>query len=146
MRGTGADGARSSVEVPVMGMERRGPITPLRRRVNPAMGRNPTGKRDQWSGDKSRMRRESPVRFREGLGGEIPPGYSTDPGQQPLGAGRRLDDGLERAQTPEEGDDPVHRDAGELPGGDLGPVLIHDANRDPLLGEVDADVPHGSAP
>src|SRR5512143_3306937 len=44
--------ARSSMEVPVMGMERRGPITQLRRGVNPAMGRNPTGKRDQWSGDK----------------------------------------------------------------------------------------------
>src|SRR5512133_3422723 len=64
--------ARSSVEVPVMGMERRGPITQLRRRVNPAMGRNPTGKRDQWSGDKSRMRRESHVRFREGLGVKCP--------------------------------------------------------------------------
>ena len=32
--------ARSSVEVPVMGMERRGPITQLRREVNPAMGRS----------------------------------------------------------------------------------------------------------
>src|SRR5512135_627071 len=64
--------ARSSEEVPVMGMERRGPITQLRRRVNPAMGRNPTGKRDQWSGDKSRMRRESHVRFREGLGVKFP--------------------------------------------------------------------------
>jgi len=64
--------ARSSVEVPVMGMERRGPITQLRRRVNPAMGRNPTGKRDHWSGDKSRMRRESHVRFREGLGVKFP--------------------------------------------------------------------------
>ena len=39
--------ARSSVEVPVMGMERRGPITRFRRRVNPAMGRNPAGKRSQ---------------------------------------------------------------------------------------------------
>jgi hypothetical protein len=39
--------ARSSVEVPVMGMERRGPITPFRRRVNPAMGRNPAGRRSQ---------------------------------------------------------------------------------------------------
>ena len=39
--------ARSSVEVPVMGMERRGPITRFRRRVNPAMGRNPAGKRRQ---------------------------------------------------------------------------------------------------
>jgi hypothetical protein len=37
--------ARSSVEVPVMGMERRGPITPSGRRVNPAMGRNPAGRR-----------------------------------------------------------------------------------------------------
>src|SRR3954468_22736168 len=39
--------ARSSVEVPVMGMERRGPITRFRRRVNPAMGRNPAGERRQ---------------------------------------------------------------------------------------------------
>ena len=61
-----------SVEVPVMGRERRGPITQLRRRVNPAMGRNPTGKRDHGSGDKSRMRRESHVRFREGLGVKFP--------------------------------------------------------------------------
>src|SRR3954471_10591698 len=36
--------ARSSAEGPVMGLERRGPITRLRRGVNPAMGRNPTGK------------------------------------------------------------------------------------------------------
>ena len=54
--------ARSSVEVPVMGMERRGPITQLRRGVNQAIGRNLTGKRDHRSGDKSRMRRESPPR------------------------------------------------------------------------------------
>src|SRR3954466_11201735 len=40
--------ARSSVEVPVMGMERRGPITPSRRRVNPAMGRNLAGRRGPW--------------------------------------------------------------------------------------------------
>ena len=39
--------ACSSVEVPVMGMERRGPITPFRRRVNPAMGRNLAGRRSQ---------------------------------------------------------------------------------------------------
>src|SRR6516225_11971324 len=64
--------ARSSGEGPVMGLERRGPITQLRRRVNPAMGRNPTRKRDHWSGDKSRMRRESHVRFREGLGVKFP--------------------------------------------------------------------------
>src|SRR5512144_1149058 len=64
--------ARSSVEVPVMGMERRGPITQLRRRVNQAIGRNPTGKRDRWSGDKSRMSRAAPVRFREGLGVKFP--------------------------------------------------------------------------
>jgi hypothetical protein len=64
--------ARSSVEVPVMGMERRGPITQLRRGVNRAIGRNPTGKRDHRSGDKSRMRRESHVRFREGLGVKLP--------------------------------------------------------------------------
>src|SRR3954453_19062491 len=39
--------ACSSVEVPVMGMERRSPITPFRRRVNPVMGRNPSGKQSQ---------------------------------------------------------------------------------------------------
>ena len=39
--------ACSSVEVPVMGMERRGPITRFRRRVNPAMGRNLAGKHRQ---------------------------------------------------------------------------------------------------
>jgi len=39
--------ACSSVEVPVMGMERRSPITPFRRRVNPVMGRNPAGTRSQ---------------------------------------------------------------------------------------------------
>jgi hypothetical protein len=39
--------ACSSVEVPVMGMERRGPITRSRRRVNPAMGRNLAGRRRQ---------------------------------------------------------------------------------------------------
>jgi hypothetical protein len=39
--------ACSSVEVPVMGMERRGPIARFRRRVNPAMGRNLAGKRSQ---------------------------------------------------------------------------------------------------
>jgi hypothetical protein len=40
--------ARSSVEVPVMGMERRGPITQFRRRVNPAMGRNLARRRSPW--------------------------------------------------------------------------------------------------
>src|SRR5436305_15256515 len=39
--------ARSSVEGPVMGLERRGPITPFRRRVNAAMGRNLAGKHSQ---------------------------------------------------------------------------------------------------
>jgi hypothetical protein len=39
--------ACSSVEVPVMGMERRGPIPRFRRRVNPAMGRNLAGRRSQ---------------------------------------------------------------------------------------------------
>jgi hypothetical protein len=39
--------ARRSGEGPVMGLERRGPIIPFRRRVNPAMGRNLTGKRSQ---------------------------------------------------------------------------------------------------
>src|SRR5262249_19101020 len=57
-----------SVEGPVMGLERRSPITPFRRRVNPAMGRNPAGRRSQgptfavrstqrwggaWRGDKA---------------------------------------------------------------------------------------------
>src|SRR3954454_22050473 len=64
--------ARSSVEVPVMGMERRGPITQFRRGVNRAIGRNPAGRRGRWPGDKSRMRRESHVRFREGLGVQFP--------------------------------------------------------------------------
>jgi len=40
--------ARSSEEVPVMGMERRGPITQCRRGVNPVMGRNPAGRRSPW--------------------------------------------------------------------------------------------------
>src|SRR4051812_15433031 len=39
--------ACSSVEVPVMGMERRGPITRFCRRVNPAMGRYLAKKRRQ---------------------------------------------------------------------------------------------------
>ena len=72
--------ARSSDEVPVMGMERRGPITQLRRGVNRAIGRNPSGKRDRWSGDKSRMSREAPVRFREGLGVKFPRATRRAPG------------------------------------------------------------------
>ena len=36
--------ARSSGEGPVMGLERRGPIIPFRRRDNPAMGRNLAGR------------------------------------------------------------------------------------------------------
>ena len=64
--------ARSSDEVPVMGMERRGQITQFRRGVNPAMGRNPAGRRGRRPGDKSRMSREAPVRFREGLGVKFP--------------------------------------------------------------------------
>src|SRR3954466_1672005 len=64
--------ARSSVEVPVMGMERRGPITQFRRRVNQAIGRNPAGRRGRWPGDQSRMRRESHVRLRGGLGVKFP--------------------------------------------------------------------------
>ena len=54
--------ACSSVEVPVMGMERRGPITQSRRGVNQAIGRNPTGRRGRWPGDKSRMSREGAPR------------------------------------------------------------------------------------
>jgi hypothetical protein len=64
--------ARSSAEVPVMGMERRGPIIQFRRGVNQAIGRNPAGRRGRWPGDKSRMSREAPVRFREGLGVKLP--------------------------------------------------------------------------
>src|SRR5262245_36418372 len=37
--------SRSSVEGPVTGLERRGPMILFRRRVNPAMGRNLAGKR-----------------------------------------------------------------------------------------------------
>ncbi len=72
--------ARSSVEVPVMGMERRGPITQSRRGVNPAMGRNPAGRRGRRPGDKSRMSREAPVRFREGLGVKFPRATRRAPG------------------------------------------------------------------
>src|SRR3982750_1177770 len=36
------------------------------------MGRSLGGRRDRWSGDKSRMSREAPVRFREGLGVKFP--------------------------------------------------------------------------
>jgi hypothetical protein len=64
--------ARSSVEVPVMGMERRGQITQSRRRVNQAIGRHSAARRGRWPGDKSRMSREAPVRFREGLGVKFP--------------------------------------------------------------------------
>ena len=54
--------AHSSVEVPVMGMERRGQITQFRRKVNQAIGRNPAGRRGHRSGDKSRMSREGAPR------------------------------------------------------------------------------------
>src|SRR5262249_31936343 len=64
--------ARSSDEGPVMGLERRGQITQFRRGVNPAMGGNPAGRRGRRPGDKSRMSREAPVRFREGLGVKFP--------------------------------------------------------------------------
>src|SRR5262249_22022193 len=47
-----------------------------RREVNPRRGGTergePTGSCRQWPGDKSRMSREAPVRFREGLGVKIP--------------------------------------------------------------------------
>jgi hypothetical protein len=50
--------ARSSVEGPVMGLERRGSIIPSRRGVNPAMGRNRAGRQSRKRlGDKSRMSR-----------------------------------------------------------------------------------------
>ena len=86
--------ACSRVEVPVMGMERRGPITQFsssdqlsngeesggetqsvaayRREVNPAMGRSLGARPGRRPGDKSRMSREAPVRFREGLGVKFP--------------------------------------------------------------------------
>src|SRR6516165_4800059 len=65
--------ARSSVEGPVMGLERRGPIIQSRHEVNPAMGRNRAGRQGRKRpGDKSRMSREAPVRFREGLGVKLP--------------------------------------------------------------------------
>src|SRR3954465_12804478 len=64
--------ARSSDEVPVMGMERRGQITQFRRGVNQAIGRNRAGRRGRWPGEKSGMSREGPVRFREGLGLQFP--------------------------------------------------------------------------
>ena len=72
--------ARSSGEGPVMGLERRGPIIRSRRGVNPAMGRNSLGERDHWSGDKSWMSREAPVRFREGLGVKFPRATRRAPG------------------------------------------------------------------
>src|SRR3954468_16826813 len=43
-----------------------------RRAVNPAMGRSLAGRQGRWPGNKSRMRRESHVRFREGLGVKFP--------------------------------------------------------------------------
>src|SRR5262249_51547462 len=65
--------ARRSVEGPVMGPERRGPIIPSGRGINPAMGRNRAARQGrQRPGDKSRMSREAPVRFREGLGVKLP--------------------------------------------------------------------------
>src|SRR3954451_13484632 len=90
--------ARSSVEVPVMGTERRGPLTLSRRGVNPVRGRNSAAGRgrdpDRFverstregrngstaqegslrprPGDKSRMSREAPVRFCEGPGVQFP--------------------------------------------------------------------------
>src|SRR5262249_57344603 len=65
--------ARRSGEGPGMGLERRGPIIPSRRGVNPAMGRNRAARQGrQRPGDKSRMSREAPVRFREGLGVKLP--------------------------------------------------------------------------
>src|SRR5262245_26434896 len=65
--------ARSSDEGPVMGLERRGPISRFRRGVNPVMGRSLAGRHSrQRLGDKSRMSREAPVRFREGLGVKFP--------------------------------------------------------------------------
>src|SRR5512135_1964055 len=55
-----------------MGIERRSPITQSYRQVNQAIGRNLAGRRGHGPGDKSRMSREAPVRFREGLGVKFP--------------------------------------------------------------------------
>ena len=44
----------------------------FRREVNPAMGRSPAERQGRRPGDKSRMSREAPVRFREGLGVKFP--------------------------------------------------------------------------
>src|SRR5713226_4588807 len=64
--------ACSSVEVPVMGMERRSPLTLFHQLVNCAIRRNRLMQRGLWSGEKSRMSREAPVRFCEGLGVQFP--------------------------------------------------------------------------
>src|SRR5262245_54201795 len=64
--------ARSSVEGPVMGLERRGPIIPSGRGVNPAMGRNLAARQGRpRPGDKSRMSRGARVGLREGLVREL---------------------------------------------------------------------------
>ena len=55
-----------------MGMERRGQLILFRRGVNQVFGRNPPSKRSRWLGEKSRMSREAPVRFCEGLGVKLP--------------------------------------------------------------------------
>jgi RNA-directed DNA polymerase len=55
-----------------MGMERRGQLILFRRGVNQVLGRNPPAKRSHWLGEKSRMSREAPVRFCEGLGVKLP--------------------------------------------------------------------------
>src|SRR4029453_5092768 len=39
---------------------------------NPAMGRSPAERQGRRPGDKSRMSREAPARFRGGLGGKFP--------------------------------------------------------------------------
>ena len=73
-------------------------------------------------------------------------GQRLDQLDQPLVAGGGLDDGPERAQAAEEVEDRLGLAAGEGAAvGDLA-VLVHDAEDDSLLVEVDADVVHGSAP
>jgi RNA-directed DNA polymerase len=47
-------------------------VAEFRREVNPAMGRSPAERQGRRPGDKSRMSREAPVRFREGLGVKFP--------------------------------------------------------------------------
>jgi hypothetical protein len=78
-----------------------------------------------------------------GVGQHQPLGQRLQPLPQPLVAGGRLDDRLERSQAGEEGLDLVRLGTGEgLALQDL-PLLVADAQGDTLLVEVDADEVHG---